>query len=149
MNFTFSQELPLAESFKNLYDTTNWGPVERDVAFYADALRGSWASVAAYDGNKLVAFARAISDGKLHAFITEMIVDPEYQGRRLGQRLLDQLVELCRSSGINDIQLFCAKGKVDFYLKNGFGRRPDDAPGMQYDQAAYRDNTMPVTNTSA
>jgi GNAT superfamily N-acetyltransferase len=132
MNITFSLQAPAAQSFKNLYDTTNWGPVERDAAFYAEALRGSWASVAAYDGDTLVGFARAISDGKLHAFITEMIVDPGYQRRRLGEQLLERLVARCISSGITDIQLFCAKGKADFYLKNGFSRRPDDAPGMQY-----------------
>ncbi|WP_313166597.1 GNAT family N-acetyltransferase [Massilia oculi] len=135
MNIIFSSEAPAAQSFKNLYDTTNWGPVERDVAFYADALHGSWASVAAYDGDRLVAFARAISDGKLHAFITEMIVHPEYQRRRLGEQLLKRLVDRCHASGVTDIQLFCAKGKSDFYLKNGFSRRPDDAPGMQYSGA--------------
>lgn len=67
MNITFSLQAPAAQVFKNLYDTTNWGPVKRDAAFYAAALRGSWASVAACDGDRLVAFARAISDGKLHA----------------------------------------------------------------------------------
>ena len=76
MKIIFSLEAPAALSFKNLYDTTNCGPIERDVGFYADALRGSWASVSAHDGDRLVAFARALSDGKLHAFITEMIVDP-------------------------------------------------------------------------
>jgi GNAT superfamily N-acetyltransferase len=132
MNITFSSEAPDAQSFKNLYDTTNWGPIERDVGFYADALRGSWASIAAYDRGKLVAFVRAISDGKLHAFITEMIVAPEYQRRGLGEQLLKLIVERCHSSGVSDIQLFCAKGKAAFYLKNGFSSRPDDAPGMQY-----------------
>jgi len=132
MDIVFSSKAPDAQSFKHLYDTTSWGPVERNVGFYAEALRGSWASVAAYDGDRLVGFARAISDGKLHAFITEMIVHPEYQGRRLGEQLLKRLVDRCHASGVTDIQLFCAQGKSDFYLKNGFSRRPDDAPGMQY-----------------
>ena len=57
MKIIFSLEAPAALSFKNLYDTTNWGPIERDVGFYADALRGSWASVSAYDGDRLVGFA--------------------------------------------------------------------------------------------
>lgn len=139
MKIIFSLEAPAALSFKNLYDTTNWGPIERDVGFYADALRGSWASVSAHDGDRLVAFARALSDGKLHAFITEMIVDPEYQQRRLGEQLLTLLVEQCHLSGIKDIDLFCANGKAGFYLKNGFARRPDDAPGMQYARAPGAD----------
>lgn len=132
MDIAFTWGPPNAASFKNLYDTTGWGPVERGAEFYADALRGSWASIAAYDGDRLVAFARAISDGKLHAFITEMIVDPAYQRRRLGERLLQKLVARCHEAGVTDIQLFCAMGKSGFYLKNGFMRRPDDAPGMQH-----------------
>ena len=92
MNIVFSLEVPAAQLFKNLYDTTSWGPVDRDVGFYSDALRGSWASISAYDGDRLVAFARVISDGKLHAFITEMIAHPEYQRRRLGEQLLKRLV---------------------------------------------------------
>ena len=49
------------------------------------------------------------------------------------------LVEQCHLSGIKDIDLFCAKGKAGFYLKNGFARRPDDAPGMQYARAPGTD----------
>ena len=45
-------------------------------------------------------------------------------------RILDDLVTRCKSNGIRDIQLFCAKGKVGFYEKHGFVKRPDDAPGM-------------------
>lgn len=132
MKITLSRELPTAGSFKNLYDTTGWGPIERPVEFYEESLRGSWTAVSAYDDDRLVAFARVISDGKLHAFITEMIVDPAYQRQRLGETLLQNLVDHCHAAGINDIQLFCAAGKSGFYLKNGFSRRPDDAPGMQY-----------------
>ncbi|MBV6323295.1 GNAT family N-acetyltransferase [Duganella violaceipulchra] len=132
MTYTFSPATPDATAFKALYDTTGWGPLDRRDEFYEATLRGSWASFAAYDADQLVGFARVISDGKLHAFITEMIVHPEYQRRGLGEELINTLVARCRAAGINDIQLFCAKGKADFYVHCGFAKRPDDAPGMQH-----------------
>lgn len=133
MNMVFSTATPDAAAFKALYDTTNWGPASRPPEFYRAALNGSWATLAAYtDDEQLVGFARVISDGKLHAFITEMIIHPQYQRRGLGEQLLGKLVQHCRAEGVNDIQLFCAKGKAEFYVRNGFARRPDDAPGMQY-----------------
>ena len=51
---------------------------------------------------------------------------PAYQGQGIGSRILADLVERCRSHGIYDIQLFCAKGKAGFYEKYGFESRPDD-----------------------
>jgi GNAT superfamily N-acetyltransferase len=61
-----------------------------------------------------------------------MIVHPEYQGRGIGTQILHLLVDWCERAGIRDIQLFCARGKLKFYEKNGFIPRPEDAPGMQY-----------------
>lgn len=132
MKLSYSSDLPDAATFKALYDTTNWGPVTRETGFYSASLLGSWASFAAYDAEQLVGFVRVISDGKLHAFVTEMIVHPEYQGSGIGKQLLNAILKKCLAGGITDIQLFCARGKAAFYLQGGFIPRPEDAPGMQY-----------------
>ena len=128
----YSAALPAAESFKALYDTTGWGPKSRDVSYYHGALLGSWFTNSAYSSGELVGFARVISDGHLHAFITEMIVLPEFQGRGVGSALLSAVLEACQAAGITDIQLFCAKGKSKFYERHGFISRPSEGPGMQF-----------------
>src|SRR5574343_2016382 len=122
--------LPDAAAFQRLYDSTGWaGDLHREPEFYARALAGSWAQCAAYAGDELVAFGRVISDGVLHAFITEMIVQPDWQGRGLGAALLDRLLQHCLQQGLRDIQLFCAEGKQGFYEKAGFSPRPPGRPG--------------------
>lgn len=63
--------------------------------------------------------------------IYEMIIFPEYQGKGIGKEILNMLVEKCKTNNIRDIQLFCAKGKREFYEKYGFVARQEDAPGMQ------------------
>jgi len=91
----------------------------------------SWHTVSAYDGDRLAGFGRMICDGVVHALILDMIVLPEYQRKGIGTAILSRLMERCTEAGIRDIQLFSARGKAGFYEKNGFSRRPDDAPGMQ------------------
>ena len=132
MSINYTSDQPCAEAFKALYDTTGWGPISRKTAFYQDSLNGSWRSRSAYFGGQLVGFVRVISDGCLHAFITEMIVHPEFQHQGIGATLLSSILDDCRDAGISDVQLFSAKGKSIFYEKLGFSSRPEDSPGMQF-----------------
>jgi GNAT superfamily N-acetyltransferase len=128
----FSSSIPAADAFKSLYDTTGWGPASREPSYYQGALSGSWFTQSVYSTGQLVGFARVISDGHLHAFITEMIVHPEFQGRGIGSTLLSAVLEACHGAGVADIQLFSARGKSKFYEHHGFVPRPNEGPGMQF-----------------
>ena len=87
--------------------------------------------ISAYHNGSLIGFGRIICDGVLHALIVDVIVLPEYQHKGIGSAVMTRLMEYCRSKNIRDIQLFCATGKVEFYEKLGFVKRPDNAPGME------------------
>ncbi len=67
--------------------------------------------------------------------IYDLIVAPDYQRQGIGGEILDRLVKRCQEVHIREIQLFCARGKHEFYEQHGFEARPDDAPGMQYRRA--------------
>lgn len=45
-----------------------------------------------YDGDRQVGFARAVSDGVAIAYLADVYVLPEYQGRGLGIELVEALV---------------------------------------------------------
>lgn len=132
-SITYSHDIPPKEKYWELFQTTGWNE-----AYHAtpetllQAVANSAFYVSAYDGDELVGFGRVLSDGYLHAMIYEMIIAPTYQHQGIGSEILTRLVEKCVQLGIADIQLFCAKGKADFYQKHGFIVRPTDAPGMQY-----------------
>jgi len=123
---------PGREEFFRLFETTGWNDEYRltQEQLY-EAVVSSWHTVSAYDGDRLAGFGRMICDGVVHALILDMIVLPEYQRKGIGTAILSRLMERCTEAGIRDIQLFSARGKAGFYEKNGFSRRPDDAPGMQ------------------
>ncbi|MET3209316.1 UNVERIFIED_CONTAM: GNAT superfamily N-acetyltransferase [Paenibacillus sp. PvR008] len=61
-------------------------------------------------------------------FGRDLMVDPDYQNKGMGQAILNQLLEKCKSSGIRWGQLSSAKNKQNFYKKFGFQERPADTP---------------------
>jgi len=132
MNIEYRDALPSRTEYFKLFESTGWNEEYRlgeDELFAAT--RQSWCVVSAYDGEQLVGFGRVMSDGTLHALIVDLIVLPSYQHRGIGRDILNRLVDRCRSDGIRDVQLFCARGKADFYRRCGFVERPADAPGME------------------
>jgi len=132
MKIDFTTELPDEDSFFSLFETTGWNKSRKTKEELFWAINNSWYVVSAYKGKELIGFGRIISDGYLHAFIVDMIIDPKYQQKGIGKDILVRLINEARANDIEDIQLFSAKGKKEFYLKNGFVERTDDAPGMQY-----------------
>lgn len=127
MNITLTA--PSAEEFKALYDETGWGdfPLEK----FETALSGTWIVCTARDAEgAVIGMGRLIGDGALHAFVTEMLVTRRVRGSGVGARILDMLVTAAREHGVDDVQLFAARDRAGFYERNGFSRRPVDAPGM-------------------
>jgi len=125
----YSFSLPTAVEFKALYDETGWA--DWDVERFERALTGSWVVCAPRDGaGRLVGIGRLISGGALHAFVTEMIVTENARGSGIGGHILTRLVDEARRRGVNDVQLFAARGRTEFYERHGFERRPESGPGM-------------------
>ncbi len=81
--------------------------------------RNSTHVVFVFDDDRLIAFARAISDGVCQATVYDVAVHPDFQGKGIGKTLIEKLKE--KLSGFNII-LYAAPGKEDFYRKLGFSR---------------------------
>lgn len=132
MNINLDKRPPDKNLFFDLFLTTGWNKKYR---LNADelhlAIKESWYMISAYDEKQLVGFGRIISDGVVHALILDMIVHPSYKRRGIDTKILNHLKERCLEYNICDIQLFCAKNKVEFYMKNDFKPRPMNAPGME------------------
>ena len=125
--------IPDIDSFFNIFESTGWNiRYKKTKESLYSAIIDSWFAISAYINDDLVGFGRVISDGSLHAFIVDLIIIPQYQGKGIGKAILEKLVAEIKNNGIRDIQLCCAKGKKEFYIKCGFTERPEDAPGMQY-----------------
>jgi GNAT superfamily N-acetyltransferase len=134
MGLRFENEIPSAEQYWGLFQTTGWNDeYHLSAADLHRSLSASWHVSAVYEkGGRLVGFGRLVSDGVLHAMVYELMVAPDHQNLGIGTNILADLVRFCQDHDIRDIQLFCAQGKRNFYEKRGFVSRPEDAPGMQY-----------------
>lgn len=84
----------------------------------------SW--VGAFHENDLVGFVHACTDGGVHAFLLDTIVDPERQGQGIGRRLVEALVEEVSAAGCTWLHVDYEPHLRPFYL-DACGFRPTDA----------------------
>lgn len=80
-------------------------------------LRGSYKVILAYEGDKLVGFINAISDGVLSSYIPLLEVLPEYQGQGVGTKLVEKMKEKLKDFYMVDI--LCDKDLIPYYEKLG------------------------------
>ncbi|MCM3410463.1 GNAT family N-acetyltransferase [Metabacillus litoralis] len=133
MGHQFSDQLPSFEQFVSLHEASGLikskkGTYTREQLY--QAAENSWYHISIYDQEQLIAFGRMISDGVYQALICDVMVNPSYQKQGLGKKIIEALLQKCKDSGIQSVQLFSAKGKQQFYKKLGFEERELDAPGM-------------------
>ena len=87
---------------------------------HLELLRASDHVGIALDGDRVVGFVTAISDGVLSAYIPLLEVVPEYQGRGIGTELARSL--LARLDALYMVDLACDPEVVPFYERLGLAR---------------------------
>ncbi|TDE09316.1 GNAT family N-acetyltransferase [Jiangella asiatica] len=100
-----------------LFRNEDWWP-HRTAADMAAVLRTSPA-VAAWQDDTVVGFARAVTDGRLRAYVEDVIVHPEVRGRGIGASLVRKLHELLHET-ISPLTLFSAAHLAPYYERLGY-----------------------------
>ncbi len=100
-----------------LFRSVGWYRLIRDPARLARLLEGSTRIVTAWDADELVGFARAISDGAAYGLISTVAVQPRWQGRGVGRRLVTMLLD--GNDGIR-FSLSAVPGAESLYASAGF-----------------------------
>ncbi len=75
-----------------LFDSAGWTHRLGDFSRLAQLVRGSMYVISAWDRERLVGFARAISDGAFNAYISTTAVLPDYQNRGIGREMVRRLL---------------------------------------------------------
>jgi GNAT superfamily N-acetyltransferase len=73
--------------------------------------------------DRLVGFARAITDGVYLAVVLDVIVAPDMRGEGLGGMLLDAIVGHERLTAVRSVELVCQPEMLPFYRRWGFTDR--------------------------
>jgi N-acetylglutamate synthase-like GNAT family acetyltransferase len=72
-----------------------------------------------WDGERLIGFARATSDGIYRATIWDVAIHPEYRGTGLGSKLVETVLTHPRMSRVERVYLMTTH-KQQFYERIGF-----------------------------
>lgn len=100
-----------------LYSAQGWKSGNFPEAI-AKGMAGSHSVISAWDGDKLVGLAAVLSDGHLVAYLSYLLVHPDYQGQGIGDGLMERVVE--RYKGCLRKVLITFDEKVGFYERYGF-----------------------------
>ena len=138
MKIKYIQKTPNAEEFNNLTEMVGWGRREDDIV--EEALKNTIYSLCVYDEDKLIGYGRIIGDKTIFLYIHDIMVIPEYQGKRIGSGIMNQLLEKIEEyKKVNPnirTYLGASKGREGFYEKFGFVVRPNEelGAGMIYNR---------------
>ena len=98
----------------------------------------SYMITCARDDEKAIGVVRLLWDGSYIAFLSDVIVDPDYQGQGIGKKLVESVIKRVKADMKPGYKvkmcLMAAKGKEPFYEKFGFSERPNENLGAGMDQ---------------
>lgn len=83
------------------------------------------------NGN-IVGMARLVTDNGYMALVSDVIVKPEYQGKHIGKKMINSLLNEVKDGEEMMIQLLAANGKVGFYEKFSFKVKKEVAEEEMY-----------------
>ena len=69
---------------------------------------------------RVVGFVHVLSDGRVDAFLLDLMVHPDFQGTGIGEALVKRVVEELTADGIRCIQVTFNPELEHFYRKCGF-----------------------------
>ena len=131
MQIKYISRIPTADEFNDLTEAVDWG--RRDNEIVKEALKNTLYSLCVYDGDKLIGYGRIIGDKTIFLYIQDVMVIPEYQGKKIGtgilKELLKQIEEYKKVNPNIRTYLGASKGKESFYERFGFISRPNEELG--------------------
>jgi N-acetylglutamate synthase-like GNAT family acetyltransferase len=104
---------------QELFNVAAFWAKERSIENLEIAIANSEPVVTVKDGEKLIGFARATSDGIYRATIWDVVIHPDYQGSGLGSKLVETVLSHPRMSRVERTYLMTTH-QQRFYEKIGF-----------------------------
>ena len=106
------------ESIAALRRSVGWGGMEAELG--NPALR-DYLQIACYDGDELVGFLDVVSNGVTDAYIQDVMVRPDYQGKGIGTELMNRAIQRLKAGHIYMISVIYGEEELrPFYEKFGF-----------------------------
>jgi len=115
------ERLPNLDEYQGLIQAVGWARiVPTDTA--GEALANARFGVVAVDGDRVVGAGLVLGDGATLAYLKDIMVLPEWQGRRIGSRIVQALLDIIRRTAPGGmlVTLFTGQNLAEFYEQFGF-----------------------------
>jgi ribosomal protein S18 acetylase RimI-like enzyme len=106
------------DEMQQVYASVGWMKHNKDII--SKIFNASTQVTIATDGNRIIGFGRAISDGVFNAAIYDVVVHAEYQGMGIGKLIMKDLLSNLRD--ISCVHLISTTGNENFYRRVGLKR---------------------------
>lgn len=116
LTYSFTREVDV-EQLQNLFEQTDWA-AGRTIEGIQKMLDNTSFCLTVWHTEKLVGFARVLTDDVYRGLLDDVIVDGEFRRRALGKEMLNLIVE--RFGHVHELLLGCQDDLVPFYEKFGF-----------------------------
>ena len=109
------------EQVRQLLIDTGWQKRVEDQKRCERMIRGASRNIAAFDGERIVGFARALFDGASNGYISAVAVASGKQRQGIGRELVNRLMDVAEPEKITWV-LRAGRGSERFWEKMGFKR---------------------------
>lgn len=116
MVFKFNEKLSV-KALADLREAVGWNRMENE---YKNPLMTSYYHIAAYEDNKLIGYIDCVSNGVTDAYIQDLMVCPDHQGKGVGTELMNKMIEQLKEKHIYMISVVYEEGLKPFYERFGF-----------------------------
>lgn len=116
MKYEFSPRISPKE-VSELRNSVGWNGMEQ---CYKNSLNKSYFYICCFDNNKLIGFLDVVSNGVTDAYIQDLIVNPDFQGKGIGTNLMKLAIDKLVEDNIYMISVLFQESLLPFYKKFGF-----------------------------
>ena len=116
--FTYSFTEPInPEVLQQLLKQTDWADTRKPLDLQ-QMLDNSQLTLGVWHDDKLIGFARVVTDDIYRAWIEDVIVHKDFRKMGIGSHMIEKLLK--RLEHVEDISLICNHDLEPFYEKKGF-----------------------------
>lgn len=116
MTYIFNKPVSV-KALADLRESVGWNRMESE---YKNPLLTSYYHIAVYEKEALIGYIDCVSNGVTDAYIQDLMVRPDYQGRGIGTDLMKKMIDYLKNKHIYMISVVFDESLKAFYKKFGF-----------------------------
>ena len=118
MIYKYNESVSL-EALADLRESVGWNRMEKE---YGNPLLISFFHIAVYDDDQLVGYIDSVSNGVTDAYIQDLMIRPDHQGKGIGTDLMNRMIGHLKEKHIYIISVVFEESLKPFYDQFGFNR---------------------------